>query len=61
MTSGRRTEKMDYVKPMVKGAIVGAVAVTVGGMLAGFLTVLAPYAAIVGGAVTLVIVEMFYK
>jgi len=52
---------MDYVKPMVKGAIVGAVAVTVGGMLAGFLTVLAPYAAIVGGAVTLVIVEMFYK
>lgn len=52
---------MDYIKPAIKGGIVGAVAVTVGGMLAGILTVIAPYAAIAGGAVTLIVVDMFYK
>jgi hypothetical protein len=57
---------MDFngmIKPAIKGGLVGAVALTVGGMITGisFLTVLAPYVAIVGGAVTLVIVDMFYK
>lgn len=51
----------DFVKPMVKGGIVGAVALSVGGILAGFLSVLSPYAGIVGGAVTLYVLEMFYK
>jgi hypothetical protein len=51
----------DFVKPMVKGGIVGAVALSVGGIFAGFLPVISPYAGIVGGAVTLYVVEMFYK
>jgi hypothetical protein len=51
----------DFVKPMVKGAIVGAAALSVGGILAGFFAPIAPYAGIVGGAVTLYILEMFYK
>lgn len=46
-------------KPMVRGGIVGAVAFSVGGVLAGFIGALAPYAGIVGGAVTLTLVEMF--
>jgi hypothetical protein len=48
-------------KPLVKGGIVGAVALTVGGFIAGIFAPIAPYAGIVGGAVTLYVVEMFYK
>jgi hypothetical protein len=51
----------DFLKPMIKGGIVGAVALSVGGILAGFFAPIAPYAGIVGGAVTLYILEMFYK
>ncbi len=51
----------DYIKPMVKGAVVGAAALTVGGFLAGFVAPIAPYAGIIGGAVTLTVLEMFYK
>jgi hypothetical protein len=51
----------DFTKPMIKGGIVGAVSLTVGGFLAGFIAPIAPYAGIVGGAVTLYVLEMFYK
>ena len=51
----------DFVKPMVKGAIVGAAALTVGGFIASLFAPIAPYAGIVGGAVTLYVLEMFYK
>jgi hypothetical protein len=48
-------------KTLIKGGIVGAVALTVGGFIAGIFAPIAPYAGIVGGAVTLYVVEMFYK
>lgn len=50
---------MDYVKPMVKGAITAGAAAMVGGSLAGisFLAFVAPYALIVGGAITLTVIE----
>ena len=46
------------MKPLLKGGLVGAFAVTVGGMLAGVVGALSPYAGIVGGAVVLVVLEM---
>ena len=50
-------------KPVIKGGIIGFAAVMVGGIITGisFLAVLSPYAAIVGGAVTGYVLEMFYK
>jgi hypothetical protein len=48
-------------KTLIKGGIVGAAALTVGGFIAGIFAPIAPYAGIVGGAVTLYIVDMFYK
>lgn len=52
---------MDYIKPGVKGAITAGAAATVGGIFAGFLAAIAPYALIVGGAVTLIVVDTIWK
>jgi len=48
-------------KTPVKGGITGFAALMVGGIFAGFLPAIAPYSAIVGGAVTLYVLEMFIK
>lgn len=52
---------MDYVKPGIEGAITAGAATMVGGFVAGFLAPLAPYSIIVGGALTLIVVRMFWK
>lgn len=53
-----------YISPAVRGGIVALAGGTVGGfalqipVVGGFL---APYVGIAGGALTLIIVEMFYR
>lgn len=52
---------MDYVKPAIKGAITAGAAGMVGAIVVGFLAALAPYAAIIGGALTLIGIDMVWK
>lgn len=48
-------------KAFIKGAGVALIGGTIGGFVAGFLAPIAPYAAIVGGGLALVLIDMFYK
>lgn len=59
--AARRNESMNYVTPMVKGGIVAAAAGVVGAFVTGIFAPLAPYSAIVGGAITLTAIDMFWK
>lgn len=49
------------IKTLVKGGVTGGAALIVGGIFVPFLPAIAPYAGVVGGAVTLYGVDMFYK
>jgi hypothetical protein len=57
----RRIGKMNYVTPAIKGGITAAAAGTVGAMVSGLFAPIAPYSAIVGGALALIAIETFWK